>query len=54
MLTVMVYLASPPLRRALGSVKLLTQKNTLNTLNHRTTVTHIDAASADRLNQPVR
>ena len=34
-----------------GSVKLPAQKNTLNTLNHRTTVTHMASASADRLNQ---
>ena len=41
MLTVIVYLASPPARRALGRVKLVAQKNTLNRLNQWTTWVHI-------------
>ena len=51
MLTVIVYLASPPARRALGRVKLVAQKNTLNRLNQWTTWVHIVEASAERLNQ---
>lgn len=52
-LTSIVNLASPPLRRALGRVKLGAQNTTQNTLNQCTTTVHMLAASADRWNQVI-
>ena len=48
MLMLIVYFASPPLRRICGRVKLNAQKNMLNILKSRMTSMHMILADSDK------